>query len=139
MRFLKAAITSIALTAALAQPAAAADDFSVSGAQTRDGYTINQSAEGHVVRRADGIATIWFRCGATALKASGTGVKQCYLEGANGLIHRAADDEALPGPTDAYVEVVDLPDQNYRICVQGSAQFLEGGYQFLADLTCSPW
>jgi hypothetical protein len=129
----------LAATAALgaAQPAAAADDFSVTSSQEQNGYKLNQSAEGHIVRRANGMATVWLRCGTTALHASGTGLKQCYLLGANGLKYGPELTGAKPGPHDAIVDVREVPDQAYRICVQGSALFVDTGYAFLATPTCS--
>jgi len=80
------AATAAALATAAAGTAYAADDaWHVTDTQTQSGHSITQSANGRILGVTNGGLHVLVDCKATTSpNAAATGIKQCYLLGANG-------------------------------------------------------
>ena len=140
MRFWKAAAAALALTGALAQPAAALDNHSYFNSQTQDGRTISQWGYWQTQPRGDGTTEITFECLANgAPLASSLGFKHCYLEGENGDRYLGTDvTGATPGLAKATAQVVvNATDQRHRICIQTNAFYMTESEFMDTVLTCS--
>lgn len=141
MRILKTAIAAAALTAALAQPAAALEEHRFSDMQTKEGHTITQQGFWQLHPRGDGTVDVAFECYTNGAPfALLIGFKQCYLEGADGAKYPALTAGAHPGFVSATAEVVpEAPDQAHRICVQATAAWQDGLLDFTTTLACSSY
>ena len=144
MRFLKAAIASIALTAALAQPAAALDRHQYTNVQSGEGQTISMFGLWQVQPNDDGTSHVAFECLANGAPiSSGVGLRECYLEGEDGTKYDGLtqeDPEANFGFFTADGNVAaNAKSQRHRICMQAAAISREGSNFFRTTLACSPF
>jgi hypothetical protein len=120
-----AAVGSLAATA----PAFGAATWTVKDSQTQSGHTITQEATARIVRTDADSYTIAVDCQATAQQlAAATGVTGCYLIGADGRRYNGAPARGWPGNKAATANVVDVPIQNYRVCVSANALFQDNFY-----------
>lgn len=140
MRFFKAAIATLALVGALAQPASALDNHSYTNAQSSGANTITMHGFWQVQPNDDGTATIAFECYANGAPfATALGFRQCYLEGENGVkYHGRGGGDSNPGFVTADGDVVlGAKAQRHRICLQAAGQFPDGVEFFATTLACS--
>jgi hypothetical protein len=139
MRFFKAAISAIALTAALAQPAAALEEHRFNNTQTDGTHSIAQHGFWQIHASGDGTADLAFECFANgAPLATGIGFTACYLEGEDGARYTPTDIDANPGFVTATAgAVLDARAQRHRICVQTNAFFGAESEFYGTELACS--
>jgi hypothetical protein len=138
---LKRAIAAAALTAALAQPAAALERHSYTNTQTQGGKTISQHGFWQVQPTDvdEGTATIAFECYANgAPLALAIAFDECYLEGEDGTVLDVGETGATPGFVGANFRIdIGAVDQRHRICIQTSAFSREDQSHMTTTLACS--
>ena len=125
-----------------AQPASAQTSWSVSETVTDGaGNELTETANGQKLTDDGARMTMSLHCTARALPTGvGTGVRQCYFEGQNGIRFLADNDDSMPGPLDTVSLLVkDAPRQPYRACVEAAAFFSSSSTFLAAPLACSPY
>jgi hypothetical protein len=139
---MRTALVTIALTVALAQPAAALEQHSFNNTQTQGGKTIAQHGFWQVQPTGEvdaGTATIALECYANgAPLALAIAFDACYLEGEDGTVLDTGATGATPGPAGVNNRIdIGGIDQRYRICIQTSAFFREDQTHMRTTLACS--
>ena len=141
MRIIKATLAALALTGALAPPAAALEHHSFPNQQTQDGRTISQNTFWQVQPGDDGTVDVAFECYANASPPTALAMsfEHCSVQGEAGVTQEASSVEGTPGPWRLTAgALLDARDQRYRLCVQTSA-FWQDNYFFETQLACSSY
>lgn len=139
-------IAALAATAALAgvQSAAAAPVYSVKRSYTMTAGTLTQSATATVQGGTATTATITLDCAADAtstrdrIAAAAIGITECFMLGADGSRHDAADVGAFPGShAERHGIFHGLKRQPYRVCVKTNVFWRYESTFYVAPRVCS--
>ena len=132
-------MTAVGVLAAAVPAQAGTPTYSAEQTTTEDGHTLVQKAVGQVLQSTATSRTIAITCSALALPdGAGTGVKECYLLGADGRRYAGTTDSmSSSGPADTAAAVVTVPQGTYRLCMRSNALFMGGSYALSGPTICS--
>ena len=127
------------------QPAGAATTYSVKKAYAAIAGTLTQAATAKVEHEDATTVTISLECTADAkqrgndpIGAAATGMPECFLLGADGTRHDAADAGAFPGNHIRRVGLFHgLKRQHYRVCVKSTVFWRSNSIFYAAPRLCS--
>ena len=135
-----AAAVAASFVLGAAQPAwAVGEGYFVESITTSSGHTINERADGHILKSDATKMTIELDCRIyTSPPAINTGIDACYMVGADNTRYDAGSHGAMIGPVDVTNGVFhDIKRQHYRVCVQTDAFWGTDSFYYAAPLVCS--
>lgn len=136
-----AALAATAAVAATTGTALAADDaWTATDEQTQSGHTATQSANGRILTSDADSYTILVDCKVMSTDVPpmiSAGFDACYLLGADGNRFPTQHHDAVPGAFGMIAEVMDVPKQRYRTCVQAHV-FFQDNFNMVFTPICTP-